>query len=176
MRISIGVRAAARALGAIALEAAEAVQKVGKAAGALAVRGGRIAAVGSDRELRSLAGPSTRVVDLEGRSLLPAFQDAHVHPPIGGWAILTCDLHDVPWDREAYLDRIRAYGAANPEEPWIVGGGWGMPAFPGGTPSRHDLDAVVPGRPVFLENRDGHGAWVSSRALEMIMAEGSDGP
>lgn len=143
------------------------------AASALAVRDGRIAAVGSDRELRALAGPSTRVVDLEGRSLLPGFQDAHVHPPIGGWAILTCDLHDLPWDREAYLDRIRAYAAANPDEPWIVGGGWGMPAFAGGTPSRHDLDAVVPGRPVFLENRDGHGAWVSSRALEMAGLDAS---
>lgn len=136
-------------------------------ASALAVRDGRIAAVGSDHELRMLAGPSTRVFDLEGRSLLPGFQDAHVHPTLGGWAILTCDLHDLPWDREAYLARIRDYAAANPDEAWIVGGGWGMPAFPGGTPSRHDLDAAVPGRPVFLENRDGHGAWVSSRALEM---------
>jgi predicted amidohydrolase YtcJ len=142
-----------------------------KTASALAVRAGRIASVGSDRELLALAGPTTRVVDLEGRSLLPGFQDAHVHPPIGGWAILTCDLHDLPWDREAYLDRIRAYAAANPDEPWIVGGGWGMPAFPGGTPSRHDLDDVVPGRPVFLENRDGHGAWVSSRALEMASVD-----
>ena len=138
-----------------------------RVASALAVRGGRIAAVGLDRDLRTLAGSGTRVLDLEGRTLLPGFQDAHVHPPIGGWAILTCDLHDVPWDREAYLDRIRAYAESHPDEPWIVGGGWGMPAFPGGTPSRLDLDRLVPGRPVFLENRDGHGAWVSSRALEM---------
>jgi predicted amidohydrolase YtcJ len=138
-----------------------------RVASAVAVRDGRIAAVGLDRDLRALVGPSTRVLDLEGRTLLPGFQDAHVHPPLGGWAILTCDLHDVAWEREAYLARIREYATANPDEPWIVGGGWGMPAFPGGTPSRHDLDAAVPGRPVFLENRDGHGAWVSSRALEM---------
>ena len=138
-----------------------------RVASALAVRDGRIVAVGLDHELRPLAGPGTRVSDLEGRTLLPGFQDAHVHPPIGGWAILTCELHDLPWDRDAYLARIRAYGADHPDEPWIVGGGWGMPAFPGGTPSRRDLDAAVPGRPVFLENRDGHGAWVSSRALEM---------
>jgi predicted amidohydrolase YtcJ len=90
-----------------------------------------------------------------------------VHPTIGGWALLTCDLHDLAWDREAYLARIRAYAAAHPDEAWIIGGGWAMPAFPGGTPSRADLDAAVPGRPVFLENRDGHGAWVSSRALEL---------
>jgi predicted amidohydrolase YtcJ len=133
----------------------------------LAVRHGRIAAVGLDRDLRPLAGPATRVVDLEGRSLLPGFQDAHVHPPLGGWALLTCDLHDLPWDREAYLAAIASYATTHPDEPWIVGGGWGMPAFPGGTPSRTDLDAIVPDRPVFLENRDGHGAWVNARALEL---------
>jgi len=138
-----------------------------RVANALAVRDGRIAAVGLNHDLRPLAGSSTRVVDLEGRTLLPGFQDAHVHPPLGGWAILTCDLHDLPWDREAYLAQIRAYGAAHRDEPWIIGGGWGMPAFPGGTPSRRDLDLAVPGRPVFLENRDGHGAWVSSRALAL---------
>lgn len=144
-----------------------------RVARALAVRDGRIAAVGLDHDLRPLAGSSTRVVDLEGRTLLPGFQDAHVHPPLGGWAILTCDLHDLPWDREAYLAQIRAYGAAHRDEPWIIGGGWGMPAFPGGTPSRRDLDLAVPGRPVFLENRDGHGAWVSSRALELAGVTGA---
>jgi predicted amidohydrolase YtcJ len=50
---------------------------------------------------------------------------------------------------------------------WILGGGWAMPAFPGGTPTAADLDAVVPGRPIFLPNRDHHGAWVNSRALEI---------
>ena len=62
---------------------------------------------------------------------------------------------------------IKAYADANPDLEWILGGGWGMPAFPGGNPTAADLDAVVPGRPVFLPNRDHHGAWVSSRALEI---------
>ena len=141
------------------------MERARRIATAVAVRDGRIAAVGTDDELRPLAALATRVVDLEGRSLLPGFQDAHVHPPLGGWALLTCDLHDLPWDREAYLAAIAGYAAAHPDETWIVGGGWGMPAFPGGTPSRADLDAIVPDRPVFLENRDGHGAWVNSRAL-----------
>jgi hypothetical protein len=138
-----------------------------RTASAIAIRGGRIAAVGLDADVRRLAGAATRVVDLEGRALLPGFQDAHVHPPLGGWALLTCDLHDLPWEREAYLAHVAGYAGAHPDEEWIVGGGWGMPAFPGGTPSRHDLDAIVPGRPVFLENRDGHGAWVSSTALDL---------
>ena len=138
-----------------------------RTASALAVRDGRIAAVGLDRDLRPLAGPRTRVVDLAGRSLLPGFQDAHVHPPLGGWSMLTCELHDVAWERDAYLERIRDYAASHPGEAWIVGGGWAMPAFPGGTPSRRDLDAAVPDRPAFLENRDGHGAWVNGRALAL---------
>ena len=48
-----------------------------------------------------------------------------------------------------------------------MGGGWAMEHFPGGTPRKEDLDAVVPDRPVFLFNRDVHGAWVNSRALEL---------
>ncbi len=143
------------------------VEPTRRVASAVAVRDGRILAIGQDADLHRLAGPATRVVDLEGRSLLPGFQDAHVHPPIGGWAMLTCDLHDVAWSRAAYLERIRAYADARPDEPWIVGSGWSMPAFPGGTPSRLDLDVIVPDRPVYLENRDAHGAWVNSRALAL---------
>ena len=70
---------------------------------------------------------------------------------------------------------VAAY-AARHDGPWILGGGWAMPAFPGGTPTAADLDAVVPDRPVFLPNRDHHGAWVNSRALELagITAETPD--
>jgi hypothetical protein len=136
-------------------------------ADALAVIGGRIAAVGTARDVGRLRGPRTRVLELRGETVLPGFQDAHCHPPIGGRALLLCGLHDLPWDRDAYLARIRDYATDHPDEPWIVGGGWAMPAFPGGTPSRHDLDAVVPDRPAFLENRDAHGGWVNTKALEL---------
>jgi predicted amidohydrolase YtcJ len=62
---------------------------------------------------------------------------------------------------------VRSYGAANPGDPWILGGGWSLDVFPGGLPDKADLDRAVPGRPVFLSNRDHHGAWVSSRALAL---------
>ncbi len=136
-------------------------------ASAMAVAGGRIAAIGTAAEVDRLRGPRTRVVELRGETVLPGFQDAHVHPLHGGRAMLLCDLHEAPWDRDAYLERIRAYAESNPGEPWILGGGWAMPAFPGGTPSRRDLDALVPDRPVCLQNRDGHGVWVNTRALEL---------
>lgn len=96
--------------------------------------------------------------------LSPGFTDAHVHPIQGGLERLRCDLSEVD-TREQYLARIKEYADAHPGREWILGGGWAMPAFPGGTPTAADLDSVVPDRPVFLPNRDHHGAWVNSRAL-----------
>ena len=130
----------------------------------VAVAGDRITAVGDADDVRRLAGPRTRVISAPGRLVLPGFQDGHVHAPFAGRNRLRVWLNDLV-GRQAYLDAIAAYAAANPDEPWILGGGWAMEYFPGGTPSRQDLDAVVPDRPVFLLNRDVHGAWVNSRAL-----------
>lgn len=131
---------------------------------AVAVRGGRITAVGHD-EVHELIGPGTEVVDLAGKLLLPGFQDAHVHPQGAGLELGLCHLGDTV-DPAEYLRRIRAYADEHPDAEWITGGGWSMEAFPGGSPTAADLDAVVPDRPVFLPNRDHHGAWVNSRALQ----------
>jgi predicted amidohydrolase YtcJ len=68
--------------------------------------------------------------------------------------------------KDGYLAAIAAYAAAEPNEPWILGGGWSMDVFPRGCPSKIDLDRVIPDRPAFLPNRDGHSAWVNSAALE----------
>ncbi len=133
---------------------------------AVAVRKGRIMAVGSDDAVRDLVGPSTEIVDLRGRMLLPGFQDAHVHPVGGGLDMLQCDLHDLS-TQQGYLDAIARYAQANPDREWILGGGWSMDVFPGGTPHKEPLDAIVPDRAVFLPNRDGHSVWVNSRALEL---------
>lgn len=131
----------------------------------VAVAGGRIIAVGGD-ELGDLVGPRTEIVNLEGRMLLPGFQDAHVHPVSGGLDLMRCDLIAGSTEAE-YLAIIGRYAAEHPDEEWISGGGWSMPAFPGGTPTAASLDRVVSDRPVFLPNSDGHGAWVNSRALEL---------
>ena len=117
-------------------------------ASALAVHDGRIVAVGPNQAVAPHIGPSTRVIDLRGRSVTPGFQDAHVHPVHGGLARMRCELHDTR-GREAYLLVIAEYARAHPDDEWIRGGGWYMDDFPGGTPRREDLDAVVPDRPVF---------------------------
>ncbi|GAA1960437.1 amidohydrolase [Kitasatospora viridis] len=134
-------------------------------ASSLAVTGERITAVGHD-EVLELIGPRTEVVDLAGRLLLPGFQDAHVHAVFGGLELADCDLTGTTGVDE-YLYLVRQFAEANPEREWITGGGWSMESFAGGLPTRQLLDSVVPDRPVYLPNRDHHGAWVNSRALEL---------
>jgi predicted amidohydrolase YtcJ len=133
---------------------------------AVAVRGGRIVAVGTAQEIDDLIGPKTHVVRPAGGMVLAGFQDSHVHPDGGGVDMRRCALYDLRGQR-AYEQAVRTYAAGHPEAPWILGGGWSLDDFPGGTPHRSMLDAIVPDRPVFLENRDGHGAWANSRALDI---------
>jgi predicted amidohydrolase YtcJ len=135
----------------------------------VAVRGGRIVAVGHD-EVRDLIGMDTQVVDLEGKLLIPGFQDAHVHPVGGGIEMGQCDLTGAV-TAAGYREIIRGYADAHPEAEWITGGGWSMEAFPGGTPTREFLDALVPDRPVYLVNRDHHGGLANSRALELCSVD-----
>ena len=133
---------------------------------ALAVAGGKIVAVGGAPDVGELVGPATRVVDLRGRMVLPGFQDSHVHPPVSGLERMRCDLNDAA-GADAVLRSIGDYARSHPGLEWITGGGWTLSDFPGGTPGRGLLDGAAGDRPVFLTNRDGHGAWVSSAALRL---------
>ena len=141
----------------------------GPPASAVAVRGDRIVAVGdaADRDLTDLVGRRTEVVDLRGRALLPGFQDAHVHPAFAGVTMIGCNLIGAATLDEA-LARIGSYAAEHPDKEWIAGSGWRMEWFDHGTPSRELLDQVTGSRPAYLTNRDGHGAWASTRALELV--------
>ncbi len=141
----------------------------------LVVADGRVVAVVPEVDLDSYAdgapaGSST--VDLAGGVVLPGFQDAHVHPVQAGIESLRCDLSGLG-TREEYLAAVRDYVEQHPERPWVLGGGWAMPAFGPEGPQAADLDAVVGDRPVFLPNRDHHGAWVSSAALRLAGIDAS---
>ncbi|MGI4895133.1 MAG: amidohydrolase, partial [Janthinobacterium lividum] len=114
---------------------------------------------------------AAEVLDLAGRLVVPGFTDAHVHPVMGGLERLGCDLTGADSADEA-LATVARFAAAT-EGEWVSGGGWSMAHYPGGTPRREDLDAIVGNRPVFLLNRDHHGAWVSSRALEIAGVDAS---
>ena len=133
------------------------------------VAGGRVRQVAPDGRLEPPTGAEE--VDLAGGLLLPGFQDAHAHPVQGGLERLRCDLSEVDTPA-AYVAAVRAYADANPDRLWICGGGWAMTVFGPAGPTAAALDAVVPDRPVFLPNRDHHGAWVNSRALELAGIDG----
>ena len=138
------------------------------------VRDGRVLAVLPEEELAGRAGPGDDVVDLAGGLVMPGFQDAHVHPVQAGVERNRCDL--TAFDtREEYLAAVRRYAERHPDRPWILVGGWSMPAFGPSGPTASDLDQVVADRPVFLANRDHHGAWVNSLALRLA-GVGSETP
>ncbi|MET4096030.1 amidohydrolase [Arthrobacter sp. UYCu712] len=130
----------------------------------LAVTDGRIIAVGSPEELEVSVTPDTRRVDLDGQLVVPGFQDAHIHPIFAGVELLQCDLTGANTAEEA-VSIVARYAEGNPDEAWILGAGWSMDFFPSGTPGRELLDAVVPDRPVYLVNRDHHGAWANTAAF-----------
>lgn len=133
---------------------------------ALAITAGRISFVGSDDSVRAFIGRNTEVLDLAGRMVLPGFHDTHVHPVTGGMELGECDLNPA-----ASLDDVRRIvrecntrGAA---DEWVRGGGFQLPIFAGGNPTRQLLDSLVPDRPAYLTSADGHSAWVNSRAMAL---------
>lgn len=138
---------------------------------AVAVRDGRILFVGSDEGAAAHIGPRTRTVNLSGRMLMPAFQDAHVHPISGGVELAQCNLNE-PTTADAILAKVRSCAQDAPTtKTWIVGGGWSLAAFPDQGPTRQMLDAIVTDRPVYLTAADGHSAWVNTKALRLAGVE-----
>jgi predicted amidohydrolase YtcJ len=145
---------------------------------ALAVRGERILAVGSTREVDRYRGPNTRVIDAQGRLVLPGFTDCHIHFMEGSLGLLHVDLNGAATVREIQK-RVSAYAVAHPHEEWILGMGWTYPTFaPSGMPDRRTIDEVVLHRPVLLEAYDGHTSWANSKALAVagITRETPDPP
>lgn len=135
------------------------------AAQALAVRGGRLLAVGTDAEVRKLAGTATPVVDLAGLRVVPGFYDGHMHVMGGSLGLDEVDLVGTRSVAEVQ-ERLAEYAKANPGKAWIVGGGWAYGEL-GEAPTRARLDAVVSDRPVLLADRDHHSSWVNSKALAL---------
>lgn len=133
---------------------------------ALAIANGKVIFAGDNSRTLKLRGDSTRVVDLGGRMVLPAFQDSHVHLVTGGVELGLCDLNGLQ-TKEEVLVKVREYAAANPGLAWVTGGGWDLPLFPQANPRKEDLDAVVPDRPAVLDSADGHSAWANSLALAL---------
>lgn len=134
---------------------------------AVAVKGERIVAVGSSKEMQAWVGPATKVIDLKGRFAMPGFNDAHVHLANAGQSKLAVELTGARSLAE-FQSRIRArLGGTKPGE-WITGRGWDHTLWPEQRfPTRQDLDAVSSEHPMILGRVDGHVAVANSKALEI---------
>lgn len=133
---------------------------------AVAIKDGRILAVGTRAEIEARKGAGTKVVDLGGRLLLPAFGDAHAHPIFGGMSHARCSLH-AGKTLEDYQRIIRECIARTPGTGTIFGSGFNQSLFPPkGIPNKEVLDAVSKDRALIFES-DGHTLWVNSKALEL---------
>lgn len=131
---------------------------------ALAVRAGRIAAVGDTASILSLASPNTRLNNLDGRTVVPGLVDAHVH-----WQRYAESRREVNLDgvrsKASALERVAERAQSTPPGSWISGFGWSHDVWGESFPTAGDLDAVAPEHPVYLRGRSGHNAWVNSAAL-----------
>ena len=127
---------------------------------------GMIVGIGDEDTARAAVDPDAEVVDLEGGLLLPGFQDAHMHPMVGGLERNTCELTGLS-SPEEYLDALRRHAEEQPGSGWVRGGGWSVTAFGPEGPTAEQLDRVVPDRPAFIVSSDHHDCWVNSKALEI---------
>ena len=132
---------------------------------ALAVRDGVIVALGSATEVNLVRGERTRVVELDGGTVLPGLHDVHVHPTFAGLSEMQCKIAQGS-SLEETLRRVASCAARAGEGEWILGGQWDVSAL-GQVPNRAALDAVSAGHPVVLDDTSGHSAWANSRALAL---------
>jgi predicted amidohydrolase YtcJ len=130
---------------------------------AVAVVNDRIVALGSDKTVRALCDRHTRVIDARRGSILPAFNDAHVHFLMASRSLGELDLFGA--ETQAEVERRIAEYVAHHRGPWVVGRGWFYSAFPGGMPALELLDRLIPDRPAYLESFDAHTGWANTKAL-----------
>ncbi len=134
---------------------------------ALAIAQGKILAAGTSDEIRKWAGPQTKVFDLEGRFVVPGFNDAHTHIVSGGLALLSVNVEGTRSLKE-FQDRIRGRLSDFKEGEWVTGRGWDHSLWTENrVPTRKDLDAVSTTHPMIFGRVDGHSSVVNSLALKL---------
>jgi predicted amidohydrolase YtcJ len=134
---------------------------------AVAVYGNRILRVGTSEEVRQLAGPPTRVIDLGGRRVVPGFNDAHVHFVIGGQVLANVQLLDASSQTE-FRERIARFAQSQPAGAWIRSGIWDHERWtPAVLPTHQLIDDVTPKNPVFVMRLDGHMGLANALAMKL---------
>ena len=133
---------------------------------ALAIKGDRLIYVGSDEEAKKYVGKDTKVVDLDGKTVIPGIIEGHMHFPGYGEKLLQIDAF---WKaKEDILAAVKADADRLPDGEWIVGRGWNQEVWPGSQfPTKEELDAVAPNNPVALTRTCGHALWANSLAFKI---------
>ena len=138
----------------------------------VAVRDDLIIYVGTDAGAADLIGPTSEVINLKGRSLMPGIQDGHMHPLSAGQSLTQCSLDYLQLTLDEMRDRITVcLEATSEDEPdgWLRVRFWDYQALqpPGTVPTKADLDVLDTARPILVHSLDGHTALANSRALEI---------
>ena len=133
--------------------------------GAVAVRGGRIVAVGDTAVVRRYVGGETQVLSARGGLIMPGFSDGHTHFINGGFQLASADLRDAATPQE-FIRRLKAYAQKLKPGEWITGSDWDHTLWKGAPlPRREWIDSVTPSNPVFVNRLDGHEALANSAAI-----------
>ena len=139
---------------------------------ALAIKGDRIVAVGSNKQIKKMFDGETRVIDLKGAFVMPGFNDAHLHFAEGGFSLLGINLRRAR-DEDDFTRIIGEYARGLPQGAWITGGNWDHEAWPSHRlPTKEIVDAVCPHHPVFVDRLDGHVALANSLAMGLARVTG----
>jgi predicted amidohydrolase YtcJ len=134
-------------------------------AGAVAVAGDTVQAVGDSAAIAALAGPSTRVLANGAAMVVPGFMDGHLHFTDGGFQLASVDLRPAS-SPEEFIARLKAFASERQPGEWILGGDWDHERWPGAPlPRREWIDSVTPKNPVFVNRLDGHMGLANTAAL-----------
>ncbi len=134
---------------------------------AIAIKGNKILAVGSNEEILALKGDQTKVQPLRDELVMPGFIDNHTHFLEGGFRLMSVDLRDAASEAE-FARRIARKAHELAQGLWITGGSWDHESWPGAPlPTKELIDPVTPRHPVFVQRLDGHMGLANSLALKL---------
>jgi len=134
---------------------------------AIAIKEDKIIAVGTNNQIQKLKGKTTKIINLEGRTVVPGLTDTHVHILGFGASLTNLNLRDITSIKEMQ-QKLQEQAKKTPEEKWILGGRWDQEKFKEKRyPTRFDLDRVAPRNPVFLHRVCGHTCVVNTKALKV---------
>jgi predicted amidohydrolase YtcJ len=133
----------------------------------VAIKDGRFLAVGTENDMRPFIDTDTRILDLNGKTVLPGFIDSHTHLASGLQLLRGVDLSYIN-NKAEWLKLIKMKAENLPVGAWIVGGNWDYTLLKDKKlPTKEELDTITPNNPVFLRDIDGHSAWVNSLAIKL---------